>query len=224
MSKSGIKEHNPDVVLVGAGIMSATLAVMLKELQPSLTIYVIERLHTVAAESTDAWNNAGTGHSAFCELNYTPEKADGTIDCSKAIKIAGQFLHSREFWTYLLEKQYIRNPKDFIHTVPHMSFVHGEENVAYLKKRYEALLHYHLFEGMEFSADRNILREWIPLVMEGRDATEKVAATKMDLGTDVNFGALTRKLFRYLFDKPEVKLLLAHEVYDLEQDKTNGGR
>ncbi|MBS1749640.1 MAG: malate:quinone oxidoreductase [Bacteroidetes bacterium] len=219
MSKSGIKEHNPDVVLVGAGIMSATLAVMLKELQPSLTIYVIERLHTVAAESTDAWNNAGTGHSAFCELNYTPEKADGTIDCSKAIKIAGQFLHSREFWTYLLEKQYIRNPKDFIHTVPHMSFVHGEENVAYLKKRYEALLHYHLFEGMEFSADRNILREWIPLVMEGRDATEKVAATKMDLGTDVNFGALTRKLFRYLFDKPEVKLLLAHEVYDLEQDK-----
>lgn len=219
MSKSVIKENNPDVVLVGAGIMSATLGVMLKELQPNLTIHVIERLHTVAAESSDAWNNAGTGHSAFCELNYTPEKEDGSIDCSKAIKIAGQFLQSREFWTYLLEKQYISNPQGFIHSVPHMSFVHGEDNVAYLKKRYEALLHYHLFEGMEYSADRDLLREWIPLVMEGRDASEKVAATKMDLGTDVNFGALTRKLFRYLFDKPEVKLLLAHEVYDLEQDK-----
>jgi malate dehydrogenase (quinone) len=217
MSKSVIKEKDPDVVLIGAGIMSATLGVMLKELQPDITIHVIERLHTVAAESSDAWNNAGTGHSAFCELNYTPEREDGSIDCSKAIKIAGQFLQSREFWAYLLDKQYISNPHDFIHTVPHMSFVHGEENVTYLKKRYEALLQYHLFEGMEFSEDPEVLKEWIPLVMEGRDASEKVAATRMDIGTDVNFGALTRKLFRYLFDKPEVKLLLAHEVFDLQQ-------
>ncbi len=217
MSKSVIKENDPDVVLIGAGIMSATLGVMLKELQPDITIHVIERLHTVAAESSDAWNNAGTGHSAFCELNYTPEREDGSIDCSKAIKIAGQFLQSREFWTYLLDKQYIGHPHDFIHTVPHMSFVHGEENVTYLKKRYEALLQYHLFEGMEFSEDPAMLKEWIPLVMEGRDASEKVAATRMGVGTDVNFGALTRKLFRYLFDSPEVKLLLAHEVFDLEQ-------
>ena len=209
---------NPDVVLIGAGIMSATLGVMLKELQPDLTIHVIERLDTVAAESSDAWNNAGTGHSAFCELNYTPQKDDGSIDCSKAIKIAAQFVQSREFWTYLMEQGYIRNPGDFIHSIPHMSFVEGEENVAYLKKRFKALTQYELFKGMQYSEDADQLAEWMPLVMEGRDPLVKVAATRMDIGTDVNFGALTRKLFRYLFDFPSVKLHLAHEVNDLSQD------
>ncbi|WP_152268235.1 malate:quinone oxidoreductase [Agriterribacter humi] len=209
---------NPDVVLIGAGIMSATLGVMLKELQPDLTIHVIERLDTVAAESSDAWNNAGTGHSAFCELNYTPQKDDGTIDCSKAIKIAAQFVQSREFWTYLIERGHIRNPADFIRSIPHMSFVQGEENVAYLKKRVRALTQYGLFKGMQYSEARDQLAEWIPLVMEGRDPLVKVAATRMDIGTDVNFGALTRKLFRYLFDFPSVKLHLAHEVNDLSQD------
>lgn len=209
---------NPDVVLVGAGIMSATLGVMLKELDPSLVIHVIERLDTVAAESSDAWNNAGTGHSAFCELNYTPQREDGSIDCDKAIKIAEQFVQSREFWTYLIEKEYIRNPEDFIHTVPHMSFVHGEENVAYLKKRFEVLTQYDLFRGMVYSEELSELKNMIPLVMDGRSATEKVAATQMNTGTDVNFGALTRKLFRFLFDFPNVKLHLAHEVNDLTQD------
>ena len=209
---------NPDVVLIGAGIMSATLGVMLKELQPDLTIHVIERLDTVAAESSDAWNNAGTGHSAFCELNYTPQKDDGTIDCSKAIKIAAQFVQSREFWTYLIERGHIRNPADFIRSIPHMSFVQGEENVAYLKKRFQALTQYELFKGMQYSEAQDQLAEWIPLVMEGRDPQVKVAATRMDIGTDVNFGALTRKLFRYLFDFPSVKLHLAHEVSDLSQD------
>ena len=210
--------NNPDVVLIGAGIMSATLGVMLKELQPDLTIHVIERLDTVAAESSDAWNNAGTGHSAFCELNYTPQKNDGSIDCSKAIKIAAQFVQSREFWTYLIERGSIRNPSDFIRSIPHMSFVQGEENVAYLKKRFQALTQYELFKGMQYSEARDQLAEWIPLVMEGRDPQVKVAATRMDIGTDVNFGALTRKLFRYLFDFPSVKLHLAHEVSDLSQD------
>ncbi|HRQ50988.1 MAG TPA: malate:quinone oxidoreductase, partial [Agriterribacter sp.] len=211
-------ENNPDVVLVGAGIMSATLGVMLKELQPDLVIHVIERLDTVAAESSDAWNNAGTGHSAFCELNYTPEKEDGSIDCSKAIKIAGQFVQSREFWTYLIEQGYIRNPEDFIRSVPHVSFVKGEENVAYLKKRFEALTRYDLFKGMLYSDDHARMTRLMPLVMEGRDPSDKVAATRMNAGTDVNFGALTRKLFRYLFDFPSVKLHLAHEVNDLSQD------
>lgn len=220
MSKPVIKD-NPDVVLIGAGIMSATLGVMLKELQPDISIYVIERLHTVAAESSDAWNNAGTGHSAFCELNYTPEREDGTIDSSKAIKIAAQFLQSKEFWSYLVEKGDIRNPGDFIHLVPHMSFVHGEENVQYLKKRYDELIRYHLFEGMHYSDDPKEIAGWMPLVMEGRKPGEKVAATRMDAGTDVNFGALTRKLFRYLFDYADVKLFLAHEVQDLE--KREGG-
>lgn len=210
--------NNPDIILVGAGIMSATLGVMLKELDPSLVIHVIERLNTVAAESSDAWNNAGTGHSAFCELNYTPLKEDGHIDCSKAIKIAGQFVQSREFWTYLIEKKYIRDSEDFIRSVPHISFVRGEENAAYLRKRFEALSDYQLFHGMRFTDDRSVLAEMIPLMMEGRDPGEKVAATWMSAGTDVNFGALTRKLFRYLFDFPSVKLHLAHEVSDLHQD------
>ncbi|MFT3703743.1 MAG: malate:quinone oxidoreductase [Agriterribacter sp.] len=217
MSKSVSKKNSPDVVLIGAGIMSATLGVMLKELQPELTIHVVERLHTVAAESTDAWNNAGTGHSAFCELNYTPEKEDGSIDSGKAIKIAAQFIQSQEFWSYLLERQYISNPQDFIRSIPHISFVHGEENTQYLKKRFDALIQYHLFEGMQYTEDAATIEQWMPLVMEGRDASEKVAATKMDIGTDVNFGSLTRKLFRYLFDMPDVKLLLAHEVQDLKQ-------
>lgn len=210
--------NNPDVILVGAGIMSATLGVMLKELDPNLVIHVIERLDTVAAESSDAWNNAGTGHSAFCELNYTPLKEDGHIDCSKAIRIAGQFVQSREFWAYLIEKNYIRDSEDFIRSVPHISFVRGEENVAYLKKRFEALSAYQLFHGMRFTEDKSVLMEMIPLMMEGRDPGEKVAATRMNAGTDVNFGALTRKLFRYLFDFPSVKLHLAHEVNDLHQD------
>ena len=218
MSKSVLKEDNPDVVLIGAGIMSATLGVMLKELQPDLTIHVVERLHTVAAESSDAWNNAGTGHSAFCELNYTPEKEDGSIDAGKAIKIAAQFIQSQEFWTYLLEQQYIQQPQDFIRSIPHVSFVHGEENVDYLKKRFDTLIQYHLFEGMQYTDDPSTLEQWMPLVMQGREASEKVAATRMDIGTDVNFGSLTRKLFRFLFDKPDVKLLLAHEVQDLKQE------
>lgn len=219
MPRSKINDSNPDVVLIGAGIMSATLGVMLKELQPDLTIQVVERLHTVAAESSDAWNNAGTGHSAFCELNYTPEREDGTIDCSKAIKIAAQFEQSREFWTYLTEQNYIHNPQDFIRPIPHISFVQGEENVEYLKKRHQALTQYDLFEGMQYSDEPSQLKNWMPLVMQGRDTAEKVAATKMDIGTDVNFGALTRKLFRYLFDFSDVKLHLAHEVHDLEQDE-----
>lgn len=206
---------SPDVVLIGAGIMSATLGVLLKELNPSLTIEVLERLDSVALESSDAWNNAGTGHSAFCELNYTPEKEDGTVSVQKAIKIAEQFEASKEFWSYLLEQGHIRNAAEFIRAVPHISFVWGEKNVDYLFKRYEALIQNHLFEGMQLSTDKEELTEWMPLVMDGRDENEKVAATHMAIGTDVNFGALTRKLFRYLFDKPGVTFHLAHEVRNL---------
>lgn len=219
MSKSFFSNDTPDVVLIGAGIMSATLGVMLKELQPDITIQVLERLDTVAAESSDAWNNAGTGHSAFCELNYTPQAEDGSVDVSKALKIASQFEQSREFWSYLIEENKLSRPAEFIRSIPHMSFVKGAENVDYLKKRYEGLTTSHLFEGMEYTEDNGKLAEWMPLVMAGRDEKEEVAATKMDIGTDVNFGALTRKLFRYLFDYADVKLHLAHEVNDLEQDK-----
>lgn len=206
-----------DVVLIGAGIMSATLGMLLKQLQPDLTIQIIERLDHAAAESSDAWNNAGTGHSAFCELNYTPEREDGTIDTSKATKIAGSFEVSKQFWAYLVEHTIINPPGSFIHPIPHMSFVWGDKNVDFLRKRYEALQECHLFKGMQFSTDGQQIAEWIPLVMEGRDNSEPVAATKMDLGTDVNFGSLTRCMFEYLKHCDGVELHLAQEVEDIDK-------
>jgi malate dehydrogenase (quinone) len=215
MSRSA---SDPDIVLIGAGIMSATLGVLLKELNPGFSIEILERLDSVALESSDAWNNAGTGHSAFCELNYTPEQEDGSIDIHKAIQIASQFEISKEFWTFLLQKNFIRNPKDFITPVPHMSFVWGDGNVAFLQKRHAALTAHHLFAGMEYSEAWEKLQQWMPLVMKDRKPGQKLAATRMNLGTDVNFGALTRKLFRYLFDLPGVSFHLAHEVRDIAKE------
>lgn len=206
-----------DVVLIGAGIMSATLGVLLKELDPSLTIKIFERLDQAAAESSDAWNNAGTGHSAFCELNYTPEREDGTIDTTKAVKIAESFEVSKQFWAYLIEHNIIQKPESFIRPIPHMSFVWSERNVSYLQKRYEALQECHLFKGMEFSTDPHQIAEWIPLIMEGRSLNEPVAATKMYLGTDVNFGSLTRCLFDCLRKKDGIQLHFHHEVSDIEK-------
>src|SRR5688572_24102201 len=210
---------SPDVVLIGAGIMSATLATLLKELEPSWTIDIYERLDVAAAESSDAWNNAGTGHSAFCELNYTPELPDGTIDTSKAIKIAEAFEISKQFWAYLTKQERITLPDTFIRPIPHMSFVWGNENVAFLRKRYEALTKCHLFKGMEYSEDHAQLAQWFPLIMQGRDNNQPVAATKMDLGTDVNFGTLTRHIFQYLKDAGGVNLSFGQEVRRLYQDE-----
>lgn len=214
-------ESEVDVVLIGAGIMSATLGMLLKELQPDLSIEIYERLDVAAAESSDAWNNAGTGHSAFCELNYTPELADGSIETIKAFKIAESFEVSKQFWSYLVEKEYMTCTPCFIMAIPHMSFVWGEENVSYLRKRYEALQTSHLFKGMEYSEDFDKLSEWIPLVMEGRDRNQKVAATRMELGTDVNFGALTKGLFSHMKDLPGVNIHFDHEVRKL--DRTDEG-
>nr|WP_262908600.1 malate:quinone oxidoreductase [Hymenobacter translucens] len=210
-------EQTPDVVLIGAGIMSATLGLMLKELQPDLTITIIERLDVAAAESSDAWNNAGTGHSAFCELNYTPERPDGSIDISKAIKIAESFEESKQFWTYLTEKYAVKELSRFINHIAHMSFVWGEQNVEYLRKRHAALTQSPLFAGMTYSEDPQQLQEWIPLVMEGREPGQKVAATCMELGTDVNFGSLTRGMFTLLQQKPGVTFLFNNEVTGLRR-------
>ncbi len=207
----------PEFVLIGAGIMSATLAVLLKELVPHAAITIFERLHKAAEESTDAWNNAGTGHSAFCELNYTPEKEGGSIDISKAVKIASQFEMSKQFWTYMVQEKYISSPKTFISQVPHISFVWGEANAAYLKQRFEALSKNRLFDGMQYSESTEQLKEWMPLVMEGRATGDKLAATKMDIGTDVNFGALTGTMIEYLEGLDDVALYLYHEVRDLEK-------
>lgn len=206
-----------DVVLIGAGIMSATLGMLLKQLDPSLTIEVFERLDGAAAESSDAWNNAGTGHSAFCELNYTPEREDGSIDTSKAVKIAESFEVSKQFWAYLVERGIITPPGSFIHSIPHMSFVWGEANVDYLRRRYEALQQCHLFQGMQFSTDPVQIGQWVPLVMAGRPGEAPVAATRMDLGTDVNFGSLTRCLFDCLLKREGVHLHFDHEVRDISR-------
>ncbi|WP_415782822.1 malate:quinone oxidoreductase [Alicyclobacillus pomorum] len=205
-----------DVILIGAGIMSATLGALLTELAPEWGIKVFEKLGNAGEESSNEWNNAGTGHSALCELNYTPEKPDGSIDISKAIKINEQFQLSRQFWSYLVNNNLIRNPQDFIMPIPHMSFVQGEKNVAFLKKRFEALSNIPLFQGMEFSDDPEKLKEWIPLIMEGRTSNEPIAATKIDSGTDVNFGALTRMLFDHLKSK-NVEINYKHRVEDIKR-------
>jgi malate dehydrogenase (quinone) len=192
----------PDVVLIGAGIMSSTVGVFLKELEPSFSIAMFETLEDCALESSEAWNNAGTGHAANCEMNYTPERPDGTVDISKALEVNVEFDLSRQFWIYLVKKGAIADPRSFIHLVPHMSFVHDAGNVAFLKKRYAAMSAHHCYEGMEYSENRGQIAGWVPLVMEGRAADEPVAATRIISGTDVDYGALTHHLVHHLVGQP----------------------
>jgi malate dehydrogenase (quinone) len=208
-----------DVALIGAGIMSATLAVFLKELQHDLEIQIFERLDKVAGESSDAWNNAGTGHSAFCELNYTPQREDGSIDISKALKIAESYEVSKQFWAYLVKQGYFGTPQSFINAIPHISVVTGKKDVTFLKKRFEALCNSPLFENMEFSDDFDTLSEWMPLLMQKRRRLRKIAATRIKIGTDVNFGELTRGMFNHLKESHGVEVYLNHEVKSLFQDE-----
>jgi len=204
-------QKKTDVILIGAGVMSATLGSLLKELAPDWEITVFEKLAKAGEESSNEWNNAGTGHSALCELNYTVEKPDGSLDISKAIKVNEQFQLSRQYWSYLVNNNLIRKPQDFIMPLPHTSMVQGEKDVAFLKKRFEALSNNPLFQGMEFSEDPEKLKEWIPLIMEGRTSTDPIAATKIDSGTDVNFGALTRLVFDHLTNN-DVAINYKHSV------------
>jgi malate dehydrogenase (quinone) len=206
-----------DVVLVGAGVMSATLGTMLKELQPGLSIQMFERADSVSAESSDAMNNAGTGHSGFAELNYTPETPDGGIDTHKAVDINEQFEISKQFWAYQVQKQYLGAPQTFINNVPHMSFVWGDENIAYLHKRYDALQKENLFKGMVYTEDKEQLKKWIPIVMNGRNPQQKIAATRMEIGTDVNFGALTRSMVTHLTGTHGMTLNLRTQVEDIKR-------
>ncbi len=214
-SKHDEPEKTVDVLLIGGGIMSASLGTYLNELEPGWSIDIYERLDKVAEESSNAWNNAGTGHSAFCELNYTPETADGGIDISKAVAINENFEISKQFWAYQVEQGVLNTPRSFINNVPHMSFVWGDDNVAFLKKRHAALQHSSLFRGMEYSEDHAQIQKWVPLVMAGRPAEQKVAATRMSIGTDVNFGEITRQLITSLTRRENVKLHVQHEVRDI---------
>jgi malate dehydrogenase (quinone) len=218
--KMSDREMKTDVILIGAGVMSATLGILMKELVPEWDITVFEKLASVGEESSNEWNNAGTGHAALCELNYTVEKSDGTIDINKAIKVNEQFQVSLQFWSYLVNGRLIGNPQDFIMPLPHMSLVQGERNVTFLKKRFKALSNTPLFQGMEFSDDPEQLMEWIPLIMQGRASNEPIAATKIDSGTDINFGALTRMLFDHLESK-NVVINHKHNVKDIK--RTNDG-
>jgi malate dehydrogenase (quinone) len=218
MTIRDVSTNRPDVVLVGAGIMSATLAVFLNELEPSLKIEIYEVLGSAAQESSNAWNNAGTGHAALCELNYTPEESDGSIDISKALQVNTEFDLSRQFWSYLVKKGAIKDPESFIHPVPHFSFVRGPQNRAFLKKRFDALTAHPLYYGMEYSDGAKQVKEWLPLVMEGRDPGEVLAATRMVTGTDVDYGALTQVLLDSLSGKDGFSIHFFSRVQDVHRD------
>lgn len=208
---------NVDVLLVGAGAMSSTLGVLLKQLDPSFTIAMVERLDDIAQESTSGWNNAGTGHAAYCELNYTPETADGKINASKAFDINASFEVSMQFWSYLVESGALPDPKAFISPTPHVSFVWGDKNVDYLRKRYDAIKDSAQFAGMEYSEDPAVLAQWMPLVMEGRDLDVKVAGTRVSWGTDINFGALARNMIEYSKKAGDFDLYTGYEIATIKR-------
>jgi malate dehydrogenase (quinone) len=209
--------QQPDAVLIGAGIMSVTLASLLKRLDPSMEIVIYEVLSSEAQESSNAWNNAGTGHAALCELNYTPEDSSGNVDISKALTVNTEFDLSRQFWSYLVREGAIKDPQAFIHPVPHCSFVQGADNVAFLKRRYAALTANPCYQGMEYTEDKATLSEWFPLVMEGRDPGEAVAATRMRTGTDVDYGALTSVLLDSLRSMEGFSIKFLNRVQNLKR-------
>ncbi|EPB2250253.1 MULTISPECIES: malate dehydrogenase (quinone) [Citrobacter] len=215
------EEQETDVLLIGGGIMSATLGTYLQELEPQWSMTMVERLDGVAQESSNGWNNAGTGHSALMELNYTPKKADGSISIEKAVEINEAFQISRQFWAYQVNNGVMHEPRSFITTVPHMSFVWGDENVNFLRARYTALQQSTLFRGMRYSEDHAQIKEWAPLVMEGRDPQQKVAATRTEIGTDVNYGEITRQLIASLQKKPNFALQLSTEVRGFKRNADN---
>ena len=190
-----------DVCLIGGGVMSATLGALIKQLEPRWSIQVFERLSDVALESSNPWNNAGTGHAALCELNYMPEAPDGSVEASKAVAINEQFQVSRQFWSYLVENHLIGDPKSFINPTPHMTFVWGEKNVEYMRKRMAVLRDEPLFAGMEYTESPMVIEHWAPLLMDERHSNVPVAATRIASGTDIDYGALTRQLFDYITTK-----------------------
>ncbi|APB00394.1 Malate dehydrogenase (quinone) [Nocardia seriolae] len=205
-----------DVVLIGAGIMSATLGALLRQVQPDWSINVFERLDEAAGESSDPWNNAGTGHSALCELNYTPRNANGEVEITKAIDINERFQVSRQFWSYAVENGVFANPSNFINPIPHVSFTHGADGVEYLRKRHAALSRHPLFEGMEFIDDAAEFSERLPLMAKGRDFSDPVGLNWTDSGTDIDFGELTKELLAYL-GSSGADIAFGHEVLNLSK-------
>ena len=213
--------ENPDVILIGSGIMSATLGAVLKSLRPELTIQLYEVTDGLAQESSNGWNNAGTGHAGICEVSYTPNRRpDGEVDVAKAISIFEEFEHSKYFWGYAVREGMIEDPKTIINPVPHISFVYGQEQVDFLRSRYQGMSQHHFFRDMEYTEDRKIIAQWAPLLVAGREDVP-IAATKMERGTDVNFGAIARQLVQWLGRQPGCGYACQHRVSSLTRT-TNG--
>lgn len=212
--------ENPDVILIGSGIMASNLGAMLKRLDPRLSIQLYEATDGLAQESSDGWNNAGTGHAGICELSYTPKReADGSVNVNKVIEIFEQFEHSKQFWSYAVTSGMADQPKEFINPIPHISFVHGSEQVDFLKARHAGMSAHHFFREMEYSTDRATIASWAPLLLEGRGDVP-IAATKMDGGTDVNFGEISRKLLRWLGQQEGCGIASGHRVIGLRKIST----
>ncbi|MGO3346585.1 MAG: malate dehydrogenase (quinone) [Marinomonas sp.] len=214
-----MNSNSVDVLLVGGGAMSTTLGMLLKQLDPTLAITMVERLDSVAKESTDGWNNAGTGHAAYCELNYTSMAADGKVNIDKALTINAAFEVSLQFWSYLVEQGKLPAPQEFIHRVPHQSFVWGEENVRKLKARYQAMSAHPAFKEMQFTEDREKMQEWIPLIMKNRAQGEPLAATRVEHGSDVNFGSIARNMTKNLQSMDNFELRVNAEVKSISKNK-----
>jgi malate dehydrogenase (quinone) len=207
--------ENPDVILIGSGIMSSNLGAILKRLDPSLSIQLYEVTDELAQESSDGWNNAGTGHAGICELSYTPKReADGNVNVSKVIEIFEQFEHSKQFWSYAVGSGMVDRPSEFINPLKHISFVHGQEQVDFLKARFEGMVAHPFFSSMEYTTDREKIASWAPLLLEGR-GDAPIAATRMDGGTDVNFGAISRKLLQWLGQQEKCGIASGHRVIGL---------
>jgi len=210
-----VPEKNVNVVIIGAGITGASLGSLLRDLDPQRELLIFERLSAPALESSAAWNNAGTGHAGYCELNYTPQREDGSIDIKKAVEINEAFEISKSFWAYQVEQRKIYPAESFIHEVPHVSFVWGDKDISFLKKRYEALSVNPLFSQMQYSENHNEIASWAPLIMQNRTSTQSIAATRVKSGTDVDFGTLTEKLLQNLLQTPHTQLRFEYEVKDI---------
>lgn len=208
---------NPDIILIGSGIMSANLGVLLKRLQPEISIQVYEVTDELAQESSHGWNNAGTGHAGICELSYTPHcEKDGSVNVTNAVKIFEQFEYTKQFWAHTIASGMVHDPAEFINPLPHLSFVYGSEQVAYLKARHAGLSEHHFFREMVYSTDPATISSWSPLLTEGRGGIP-TAATKMDSGTDVNFGNISRKLLAWLAGQPGCGVATSHRITDLKK-------
>ncbi len=214
-----MSSSSPDIIFIGGGIMSAHLGVMLKQLDPRLAIEVYEAAPEVARESSDGWNNAGTGHAGHCELNYTPPPAvaGAAVDVTKAVEIFARFEQSRQFWSYAVAHGLAPRPAEWIRAVPHLSFVRGTERIEFLRARQAALRAHPFFSAMEFTAEREVLRRWVPLLVEGRDDAELIAATKSEAGTDVNFGELSRRLLAWLGAQEGCRVFTGQRVTQLRR-------